>query len=103
VDGYRFPKHQGKPAFHESEKPSPNAGFCDSRAARAGAPFRFDSSRYLNCSSNLTGHDGSNTPAGMIPKSGYRFSDQIMPKQSKDRRGKLQGAALGQEPRSGSI
>jgi hypothetical protein len=57
VDGYRFAKPQGESAFYESQKSPPRRHFRDSIGAQGGAAFRFDSSRCLNCHSNLTSHD----------------------------------------------
>jgi hypothetical protein len=40
--------------------------FCDSSAEDAARAFTFDSSRYLNCPSNLIGHDHPNKPANGV-------------------------------------
>jgi hypothetical protein len=61
--GYRFAKRQGKPNFANPALTQQNRRFCDFATKRAENPFRFDSSRTLNCSSNLIGHDDPNKPA----------------------------------------
>jgi hypothetical protein len=62
-NGYRFAKWQGKPNFASERKPAWDRHFCHSAADGAGNAFTFDSSRYLNCPSNLIGHDHPNQPA----------------------------------------
>jgi hypothetical protein len=62
-DGYRFAKRQGKPNFVNPAVTQQNQRFCGFAAKPAENSFRFDSSRTLNCSSNLIGHDHPNKPA----------------------------------------
>jgi hypothetical protein len=62
-DGYRFAKRQGKPNSANLVVIQQNKRFRDFAAGTARNPFRFDSSRSLNCSSNLIGHDHPNKPA----------------------------------------
>jgi hypothetical protein len=57
ADGYRFAKRQGKPNSANLAVAQQNNRFCDFATCAAPDPFRFDSSRTLNCSSNLIGHD----------------------------------------------
>jgi hypothetical protein len=66
ADGYRFAKPQGKPIFANARKPAPAKHFCDFAAAGAARPFTPDSSRCLNCPSNLIGHDHPNKPANGV-------------------------------------
>jgi hypothetical protein len=61
--GYRFAKRQGKPNFANRALSQQNRRFFDVAAKPAENSFRFDSSRTLNCSSNLIGHDHPNKPA----------------------------------------
>lgn len=76
VDGYRFAKPQGESVFYESKKGLPRRHFRDSIGVQGGATFRFDSSRCLNCHSNLTGHDRvisrpfQKRPVGVIGRGG---------------------------------
>jgi hypothetical protein len=56
-DGYRFAKPHGKPNSANSATIQQNKHFRDSAAVARRIAFRFDSSRCLNCSSNLIGHD----------------------------------------------
>jgi hypothetical protein len=60
--GYRFAKWQGKPNFANPAVAQQNQRFCDFAAKPVENSFRFDSSRTLNCSSNLIGHDHPNKP-----------------------------------------
>jgi hypothetical protein len=62
-DGYRFAKRQGKPNSANLAAARKNKRFCDLARCAARTPFRFDSSRTLNCSSNLIGHDDPDKPA----------------------------------------
>jgi hypothetical protein len=62
-DGYRFAKCQGKPISANARKPATAKHFCDFAAAGADPAFTSDSSRTLNCPSNLIGHDHPNKPA----------------------------------------
>src|SRR3954464_2039474 len=50
----RIPRTRGNPAKQT---------LCDFATVTTRNPFRFDSSRSLNCSSNLIGHDHPNKPA----------------------------------------
>jgi hypothetical protein len=61
-NGYRFAKSNGKPSLSPWHKSLRHKGFCDAARLGGAFAFRFDSSRYLNCSSNLTGHDHPNAP-----------------------------------------
>jgi hypothetical protein len=61
--GYRLAKGQGKPNFASERKLAWDRHFCHSAADGGGNAFTFDSSRYLNCPSNLIGHDHPNQPA----------------------------------------
>jgi hypothetical protein len=70
VDGYRLPKPQGKPNLPTGHKRPPNLRLCDSGAMRVDAAFTFDSSRYLNCPSNLIGHGDPNKPANGVGNNG---------------------------------
>jgi hypothetical protein len=63
ADGYRFAKRQGKPNSENLAVARQNKRFCDFARCAIRNPFRFDSSRTLNCSSNLIGHDHPNQPA----------------------------------------
>jgi hypothetical protein len=62
-NGYRFAKWQGKRKFREVMKTPLNKPLLDFTGMRAGKSFTSDSSRCLNCPSNLIGHDHSNKPA----------------------------------------
>jgi hypothetical protein len=62
-NGYRFAKWQGKPNSANPTAIQQNKRFCGFSEVRRANPFRFDSSRTLNCSSNLIGHDHPNKPA----------------------------------------
>jgi hypothetical protein len=62
-NGYRFAKGQGKPNSPSRRKPRTNKDSLAFAAAAAGPAFTCDSSRYLNCPSNLIGHDHPNKPA----------------------------------------
>jgi hypothetical protein len=62
-DGYRFAKRQGKPNSANPAVIQQNSGFCDFARRTPRVPFRFDSLRCLNCSSNLIGHDHPDKPA----------------------------------------
>lgn len=62
-DGYRLAKCQGKPNSANARKPVSTNHFCDFAAAGADPAFTSDSSRTLNCPSNLIGHDHPNKPA----------------------------------------
>jgi hypothetical protein len=63
ADGYRFAKRQGKPNSANPAVAQQNKRFGDFARCAARNPFRFDSSRTLNCSSNLIGHDHPDKPA----------------------------------------
>jgi hypothetical protein len=65
-NGYRFAKPQGKPNSENPAVTQQNQRFCGFASAAARHPFRFDSSRTLNCSSNLIGHDDPNKPANGV-------------------------------------
>jgi hypothetical protein len=65
-NGYRFAKPQGKPNFANALKPARGRHFCDFPAIDARATFTSRSSRYLNCPSNLIGHDHPNKPANGV-------------------------------------
>ncbi len=65
-DGYRFAKWQGKSNSRNPRKAPSNMHFCSFTAGGTGRVFTFDSSRYLNCSSNLIGHDDPNKPANGV-------------------------------------
>jgi hypothetical protein len=65
-NGYRFAKRQGKPNSANLALAQQNNRFCDFASCAARNPFRFDSSRTLNCSSNLIGHDHPNKPATAV-------------------------------------
>jgi len=80
-NGYRFAKCHGKPNSANARKPAWHRYFCNSVIAGAGSAFTLHSSRYLNCPSNLIGHDHPNKPANGEGLAG-RFNS-------------------GQEPRSG--
>jgi hypothetical protein len=62
-NGYRSPKHKGKPAFTNAEKCLWHRHVYDSWNCGLGREFTSRSSRYLNRSSNLMGHDHPNKPA----------------------------------------
>jgi hypothetical protein len=62
-DGYRSAKSQGKSKSAKSRKLPSHNEFCNFTADCAGHAFTPDSSRYLNCPSNLIGHDDPNKPA----------------------------------------
>ncbi len=62
-DGYRFAKRQGESNSAGRPVIQQNKRFCDFGGGTEPMPFRFDSSRCLNCSSNLIGHDPPNKPA----------------------------------------
>jgi hypothetical protein len=62
-NGYRFAKRQGKPNSANLAVVQQNERFGNLASCNAPNPFRFDSSRTLNCSSNLIGHDHPNKPA----------------------------------------
>jgi hypothetical protein len=62
-DGYRFAKRQGKPNSATPTAIQQNQRFRIFGKVRGANPFRFDSSRTLNCSSNLIGHDHPDKPA----------------------------------------
>jgi hypothetical protein len=62
-NGYRFAKRQGKPNSPDPAVIQQNKRFRDFATGAARNPFRFDSSRSLNCSSNLIGHDHPDKPA----------------------------------------
>jgi hypothetical protein len=62
-NGYRFAKWQGKPNSANRTAIQQNQHFCFLSRVRCANPFRFDSSRTLNCSSNLIGHDHLDKPA----------------------------------------
>jgi hypothetical protein len=47
-------------------KSAPNGRFRDFEVKRAATAFTSDSSRYLNCPSNLTGHGDANKPANGV-------------------------------------
>jgi hypothetical protein len=77
ADGYRFAKRQGKPNSANLAPDQQNKGFFDLADCAAPNPFRFDSSRTLNCSSNLIGHDHANKPAnGGGEDTGVQRSDR---------------------------
>ena len=61
--GYRCPKHHGKPAFTNTQKCLRHRHFCDSAQRLRRRRFTSRSSRYLNRSSNLMGHDHPHKPA----------------------------------------
>jgi hypothetical protein len=61
--GYRFAKRQGKPNFANPALTQQNRRFRGFAIKPVENSFRFDSSRTLNCSSNLIGHDDPNKPA----------------------------------------
>jgi hypothetical protein len=63
IDGYRFAKPHGKPNPANSATIQQNMHFGDCAIGASRIAFRFDSSRCLNCSSNLIGHDDRNKPA----------------------------------------
>jgi len=63
ANGYRFAKRQGKPNFAIRGQSASNKRFCDFTVICAENAFTRRSSRYLNCSSILTGHDHPNKPA----------------------------------------
>jgi hypothetical protein len=65
-NGYRFAKSHGKPNFANRRKPARGKHFCDFPAIHARATFTSRSSRYLNCPSNLIGHDHPNKPANGV-------------------------------------
>jgi len=62
-DGYRFAKPHGKSNSANCAAIQQNSGFSRPLTGAAGPAFRFDSSRCLNCPSNLIGHDHRNKPA----------------------------------------
>jgi hypothetical protein len=62
-NGYRFAKPQGKPNSANPAADQQNKRFLDFCGGTTRNPFRFDSSRSLNCSSNLIGHDHPDKPA----------------------------------------
>jgi hypothetical protein len=62
-NGYRFAKRHGKPNSANPAVIQQNKRFLDFAAGATRNPFRFDSSRSLNCSSNLIGHDHPDKPA----------------------------------------
>jgi hypothetical protein len=62
-NGYRFAKRHGKPNSANPALIQQNRRFRQPTRGAARNPFRFDSSRTLNCSSNLIGHDHPNKPA----------------------------------------
>jgi hypothetical protein len=65
-NGYRFAKRQGKPNSVNPRKSASNMRFCDFVATCAERAFTFDSLQYLNCPSNLVGHDHPNKPANGV-------------------------------------
>ncbi|HEY2213355.1 MAG TPA: hypothetical protein VGH62_17410, partial [Bradyrhizobium sp.] len=65
-NGYRFPKPQGKPNPANVRNPLRHRHFCKLLATPCGRAFTPRSSRYLNCPSNLIGHDHLNKPANGV-------------------------------------
>jgi hypothetical protein len=63
ANGYRLAKWQGKPNPAFRRKGPSNLRFCDFVAMAIAPAFTSDSSRYLNCPSNLIGHGHPNEPA----------------------------------------
>ncbi|WP_375413183.1 hypothetical protein [uncultured Bradyrhizobium sp.] len=61
-NGYRFAKRQGKSNSANPAVIQQTRCFCEAAISAVQIPFRFDSSRCLNCSSNLIGHDHPNKP-----------------------------------------
>jgi len=55
ADGYHLAKPQGKPNPPAGPQSAPDGHFFDFAAAPRQSAFTFDSSRYLNCPSNLIG------------------------------------------------
>jgi len=55
-NGYRFAKYEGESIFTIAGKCLKTGHFCDFARRAQAAAFTFDSSRYLNCHSNFTGH-----------------------------------------------
>jgi hypothetical protein len=55
ADGYHLAKPQGKPNPPAGPQSAPDGHFFDFTAAPRQSAFTFDSSRYLNCPSNLIG------------------------------------------------
>src|ERR1700676_3968969 len=70
ANGYRLAKCQGKPNPANIRKPARNMGLRDFAVVRAAQAFTCDSSRYLNCPSNLIGHDDPNKPANGVGNNG---------------------------------
>ena len=62
-NGYRSAKRQGKPNFTTTRKRLCRRHSCNFASAREVRAFTPRSSRYLNCPSNLIGHDHPNKPA----------------------------------------
>ncbi|TAK49220.1 MAG: hypothetical protein EPO23_05135 [Xanthobacteraceae bacterium] len=62
-DGYRFGKGFGKRSCNELIKPLRRGRFFNRCGFVVARPFTFDSSRCLNCCSNLARHHGFTTPA----------------------------------------
>jgi hypothetical protein len=61
--GYRSAKSHGKPNLAMARQAPQNKGLRDLAADGADCAFTSRSSRYLNCPSNLIGHDPCNKPA----------------------------------------
>jgi hypothetical protein len=69
-NGYRCTKRNGKPVFTNRHLSLQDRHFCDSMSARPSRAFTPRSSRYLNCPSNLIGHDHPNKPANGVGNNG---------------------------------
>jgi hypothetical protein len=69
-NGYRCTKRHGKPVFTNRHLSLQDRHFCDSMSACPPRAFTPRSSRYLNCPSNLIGHDQSNKPANGVGNNG---------------------------------
>ena len=83
-DGYRFATWQGKAIFADTKKVPINRGLSSITAPRKLEAFTTDSSRYLNCPSNLIRQDHPNRPASGLEDNGTFC--------------KRTGAALGRAP-----
>jgi hypothetical protein len=66
ANGYRLPKPQGKPNPAIRRKRAPDKHFCNFGLMCRPTAFTSDSSRYLNCPSNLIGHGDPNKPANGV-------------------------------------
>jgi len=66
--GYRLPNIARQLRALERREPAPDKHFLDLTSAGGVSAFTPDSSRCLNCPSNLIGHDHPNKPANGVGK-----------------------------------